>query len=297
MTRRNLIHISNFENITVSSDIKKIDEETIVKKGTPTLDDVHGEIDLYEQDQGSYHRQKVYKALQKLKKHTTTPISKLDKNTLKDFYYILDVEKKLKNNKQNKNLFLSDVKKIFGDCEETTPGTVGAFLVQCQNAFECDPSCINNIDFNDNKNNQCTHVSIYYSHKEKKFKSLNNVFASDHCYIWINCKKNEFEGFSENDMEVLKTYKCNKYILSYSDVKNHELKYELSDLPMKNNQNNNKSPLDLGAINNASGDLNQNRIMLSLVGLIIIIALICLAYFYLKYSQISDENRYYYEDF
>jgi predicted secreted protein len=66
---------------------------------------------------------------------------------------------------------------------------------------------------------------------------------------------------------------------------------------MKNNQNNNKSPIDIGAINNASSEINQNRIMLSLAGLIIIAALICLAYFYLKYSQISEENRYYYEDF
>ena len=234
----------------VQDDPPKVEEEKILFKGEDTIEDINGEKVV---GNVKYNRSVAIKDLELLRQHAKVQVNKLDAEQLSKFYKILRVDKELKNDPDLRVIFLKDVNKIFHDLKDVEPGTVGAFFIKCSEDFDCDPACENSI-FNSDRP-RCNHLILFYSKEDQRFREVNSVTSPSICYIYVNGRKNQFNGFSKEDIKNLQSYKCKGYVILYQDYKNQINKQPitLDQLPRGNGQNGNNQPR-----NNQNGN-NQPR--------------------------------------
>lgn len=229
----------------VTSNTIETEKETqkVVLKGENTLEDVHSTNLFDDDDKPKYNRNKTLSDLKELRKYANVNIRQLDKEIVEKFYSILKTQRLLKNEQTLMEMFSNDVKKIFGDLKNALPGTPGALFMKCDGSFECDPSCETSIF---KGNNNCNMRVLHYCTATGQFNNLNEIKNSEVCVIYVDVKKNAFKGFNSNDIQLLSSHGCNKYIMIYNGYDNkvsldqypitpiHELPKNSND-PMNNN--------------------------------------------------------------
>lgn len=147
---------------------------------------------------------------------------------------------------------MKDVITAFKDLPNTTPGTVGAFLVGCYNqeGFEgpqgCHPSCIGSLTPSEGTPgfSYCPNLVLQYLGENESFSILNETpEESENCYIHIKDQKS-FHGFRQEDINKLKVRNVKRVRLVFGSGNYKELTdfIEVGSLPMLGNKEKDITP-------------------------------------------------------
>jgi len=241
------------------------EQQKIIFKGENTLEDVHNTDpnNVFGEDKPKYDRNETLANLKVLRKYADINIRKLDKDTVAKFYSVLKTERLLQNEPTLREMFLGDVKKIFGDLKTAEPGTPGALFIKCNGTFECDPSCETSIF---KEKNNCNKRVLHYSTTNCQFSNLNDIKSSDVCIIYVDTKKNTFKGFTSTDIQLLTSHGCNNYILIFKGYDNKAPldQYSvtpISDLPKMQNEPLQSALNIQNNLNNAMNGINLPNVL------------------------------------
>lgn len=265
------------------------ESERIIYKGVKTIEDVNG-VKL-NKGEFKYNRGAVMSDLMHLKQFSNVPIQSLKKDTLNKFYEMIKINDNLKNDSNLRETFLKDVKKIFTNLENVKPGTVGAVFLDCGNNFECDPLCEKSI-FKDDTDKQCNQIILLYLTEDKDFKPLNTIQNSDNCYIYVDSKKNQFKGFSKENIQFLKNnYQSSGYVLLFSDFDKNKTypQIPLNKLPVASDTQQVATSKDVQP-QELQQSVNMNNVFIVLLILLIILIIVGIAiYAYQDRQKHSEE--------